>query len=82
MGGGMTRASDATLEPAVAQVEVGSDQAHEQSSDRPQYRVRPQEDGGAWRGPSEAAWTVRVLRGARPPRQPAGRPGEASVPHG
>ena len=82
MGGGMTRASAGVLQPAGTQVEANGDQAHEHGPDRPQYRVRPQEDGGTWRGPTEDAWTTRVLRGARPPRQATGKPGEVSVPHG
>ena len=27
-------------------------------------------DGGIWRGPTEAAWTTRLLHGAPPPREP------------
>ena len=56
----------------------GIDQAHELGPERPQYRVKPQDDGGTWRGPTEAAWTTRILRGARPPKLPTGLPGEAS----
>jgi len=58
--------------------EPDRDQAHELGPDRPQYRVIPQADGGAWRGPTEAAWTTRILRGARPPKTSSGLPVEAS----
>ena len=78
----MTRAGAVATLPIGSETEPGSDQAHEQGPERPQYRIRPQDDGGTWRGPTEAAWTTRILHGARPPRQPAGLPGEASVPHG
>jgi hypothetical protein len=38
-------------------------------------------DGGIWRGPSEAVWMKRLLRGAPPPQQSAGA-GDALVAHG
>jgi hypothetical protein len=81
MGSGMTGA-DAGVRAAATEVGGDGDQAHEAGALRPQYRVHPQVDGGLWRGPTEAAWMTRVLRGARPPRQPAGKSAEASVPHG
>jgi len=34
--------------------------------------VATAQDGGTWRGPSESAWTKRILRGARPPRESPG----------
>jgi hypothetical protein len=82
MGSGMTTAEARVMRAVGTEVAGGADQAHEGGTLRPQYRVHPQVDGGLWRGPTEAAWTTRVLRGARPPRQPAARPGDASVPHG
>jgi hypothetical protein len=81
MGSGMTGA-DASVRAGAAEVVGGGDQAHQAGTLRPQYRVHPQHDGGLWRGPTEAAWMTRVLRGARPPGQSAGKPGEASVPDG
>ena len=82
MGRGMTPASIAEVQPGRSDTEPRADQAHEHGPDRPQYRVHPQDDGGIWRGPTEAAWTTRILRGARPPKPPTGLSGEASVPHG
>jgi hypothetical protein len=64
----MTRAGADVLQPAGSQTGAGADQAHEHPAERPQYRIRPQDDGGLWRGPTEAAWTTRILRGTRPPR--------------
>jgi hypothetical protein len=29
-------------------------------------------DGEIWRGPTDAAWTKRILRGAPPPRESTG----------
>jgi hypothetical protein len=78
----MTPADTSELQRSGTDIEPGSDQAHEQGAERPQYRVRPQDDGGAWQGPTEAAWTTRILRGARPPKPSTGIPREASVPHG
>jgi hypothetical protein len=78
----MTAASGIATQPNGRGIESGNDQAHDRGSDRPHYRVRPQDDGGTWRGMTEAAWTTRILRGARPPRPSAGMPDEASVPHG
>ena len=78
----MTPVAPADSQTSRTEIEPGGDHAAERGPERPQYRVRPQDDGGTWRGPSEAAWTERILRGARPPRQPTGMPGEASVPHG
>jgi hypothetical protein len=72
-----TRPSESTNETEPG---PGNDQAHESGPERPQYRVKPQDDGGTWRGPTEAAWTTRILRGARPPKQPTGLSGEASEP--
>lgn len=77
----MTPAGIAEAQPGTTEVEPGS-QAHEQGPERPQYRVRQQDDGGTWRGPTEAAWTARILRGARAPSPSTGIPAEASVPHG
>lgn len=76
----MTRAAAVAIEPAATG--TANDQAHETGAERPQYRVRPQDDGGAWQGPTEAAWTTRILRGARPPKPSTGIPREASIPHG
>jgi hypothetical protein len=69
-----TRVREREPEPDV-------DQAHDVGLDRPHYRVIPSDDGGIWRGPTEAAWTTRILRGARPPKQPTALPVEASIPH-
>ena len=70
------------MRPGSKELDDGRDQAHENDTERTHYRVHPQDDGGDWRGPTEAAWTTRVLRGARPPRVQSGKPEEASVPHG
>lgn len=78
-----TRPNEGTSErtgETETEVDPGIDQAHELGPERPQYRVKPQDDGGTWRGPTEAAWTTRILRGARPPKQPTGLSGEASEP--
>ena len=73
----MTRA--VAVQPQIGELEPGSDQAHASGPERPQYRIREQDDGGAWRGPSETAWTARILRGARPPKPSTGLPDEASA---
>ena len=39
--------------------------------------VHPSEDGGTWRGPTAAAWTTRLLRGAPAPRESTGNALEA-----
>ena len=78
----MTRPVAVAIRPAGTEIEPGGDQAHETGPERPQYRVHPQDDGGTWQGPTEAAWTTRILRGARPPKPSTGIPEEASVPHG
>ena len=78
----MTATSAGVMQPGSSELDDGRDQAHESGISRPHYRVHPQDDGGDWRGPTEAAWTTRVLRGTRAPRQPSGKPEEASVPHG
>ena len=67
----MTPTSVIATDPNGREIEPGNDQAHQRGSERPNYRVRPQDDGGTWRGLTEAAWTTRILRGAPPPR-PAG----------
>lgn len=68
-----TRVPEREPEPDV-------DQAHEVGPDRPHYRVGPSDDGGIWRGPTEAAWTTRILRGARPPKPSAAVPVEVPDP--
>jgi hypothetical protein len=78
----MTSAGTSGVQPGTTEIEPGSDQAHERVAERPQYRVRPQDDGGVWRGPTDAAWTTRILRGSRPPRPSAPTPAEAPDPHG
>jgi hypothetical protein len=78
----MTRAGIVATQLDGGEIEPGTDHAHDPGAERLHYRVHPQDDGGDWQGPSEAAWTTRILRGARPPRQPTGMPGGASVPHG
>jgi hypothetical protein len=46
------------------------------------YAVRPQKDGGIWRGPTDADWMKRILRGASPPHD-SSKPGhEPVVAHG
>ena len=79
----MTHAIPVALQPATTTtIERESDQAHERPSRRPHYEVRPQDDGGTWRGPTDEAWTTRILRGARPPRASTGMPSDPFVPHG
>jgi hypothetical protein len=78
----VTHAVAAVLHPGSKTVEHPGDQAHERDAERPAYRVHPQGDGGTWRGPTDAAWVTRILRGARPPRASAAMPGDVPVPHG
>jgi len=70
VGHGVTRALAKVPGPATTRAE------------RARYVVEPQDDGGAWRGPTDAAWTARILHGARPPRASTGMLGNGTVPHG
>ena len=59
-----------------------SNQAHASARvgrQRYQPEAARSEDGGAWRGPTEAAWMTRLLRGALPPRPSTGEPAPALV---
>lgn len=59
-----------------------SDQAHPNARvgrQRYQPEAGRSEDGGAWRGPTDAAWMTRLLRGALPPRPSTGEPAPALV---
>jgi hypothetical protein len=58
-----------------------ADQAGEEPPGRARYRPGPQADGGAWRGPTDEAWTARILRGAPPPRASTGSVHTGTVPH-
>ena len=78
----MTQAGIIATQLDDSEREPGTNHAHDPGSERRHYQVHPQGDGGDWRGPTEAAWTTRILRGARPPRQPTGMPGGAPVPNG
>jgi hypothetical protein len=82
VGRRVTRASPITLQPPPTTIEPTTDQAHEIRSDRAHYDVHSQDDGGTWRGPTDAAWMTRILRGARPPRTSTGVSSSAVVPHG
>ena len=42
----------------------------------------PSNDGGLWRGPTDAAWLTRILHGAPPPRTSTGAAAPAVVAHG
>jgi hypothetical protein len=72
----VTRGTANELPDDTSEITGHDDQAHEIALERPAYRVRPSDDGGTWRGPTEAAWMTRLLRGARPPRESPGMPTE------
>jgi hypothetical protein len=40
------------------------------------------QDGGIWRGPTDAAWMKRILHGALAPRGSTGTALDGLVPHG
>ena len=82
MGRGVTQAVAHELQPATARIGRERDRTLEDRSGRARYRVYPQDDGGAWQGPTDEAWATRILRGARPPRASTGMPHEPIVPHG
>jgi hypothetical protein len=46
------------------------------------YEAGRSQDGGIWRGPTKAAWMIRLLRGAAPPRESTGTTPDALVAHG
>ncbi len=59
-----------------------SNQAHASARvgrQRYQPEASRSEDGGAWRGPTDADWMTRLLRGAPPPRASTGEPAPALV---
>jgi len=76
----LTRAGADQARPRSMTVDLQDEEAHENDPGRPRYVVPPETDGGAWQGPTEAAWTARILRGTPPPRQPTGLPGGSSEP--
>ncbi len=82
MGRGVTQAMAHELQPATARIGREPDRTLEDRSQRARYLVYPQDDGGAWQGPTDEAWAARILRGARPPRASTGLPHETIVPHG
>jgi hypothetical protein len=75
----VTRATADEVPPDTSEITGHDDQAHEIAPERPAYRVHPSVDGGVWRGPTDAAWMTRLLRGARPPRVSSGMPTEVLV---
>ena len=82
MGRGVTRGVASSPRPATTLTRRERNQASENRAQRARYVVEPQDDGGAWRGPTDAAWTARILHGARPPRASTGMLGNGTVPHG
>jgi hypothetical protein len=76
MGRRVTRTTANEWRPGMTETDGRDDQAHERDAERPSYRVRPQDDGGTWRGPTYTAWMTRILRGARPPRASTGIPSD------
>ncbi len=60
-----------------------SEQAHASGHQRTErHQAGLSRDGGIWRGPTKAAWMIRVLRGAAPPLESTGTPPDVLVAHG
>jgi hypothetical protein len=76
----LTRAGADQARSRSIAIDPRDDEADLNDPGRPRYVVPQETDGGVWRGPTEAAWTTRILRGTPPPRQPTGLPGGRSDP--